>query len=100
MVYIFNAIRNILLVDIKKSKQNVTVAYETYHSPCVYQPTLTRNEINGIVIKEGAFYHKLYIAYFNDVISIRKLSKESGLGVQTIFQGLKHIKTVLKKHYE
>ena len=95
MVYIFTMIRNIIAT--KKKKASRTVYVEQYFNEGqIEQPGTLIKEVDVVLQKEGAFYHKLYVAYFNDKISMRKLAKETNIGTQTIYQGIKHIKTKLK----
>lgn len=96
MVYIFNMIHN-RAYDIRNKTKNIVYVDTYFNEGVTEQPSLLPAEANDILIKEGAFYHKLYIAYFNDKISIRKLSVKTGIGTQTIFQGIRHIKNKLKE---
>ena len=96
MVYIFKMIGNAVKDRYKSEKRMVYVDNYFDEGGCIEQPSTLPGEVDRILQKEGRFYHRLYIAYFNDKISIRKLSKETGVGTQTIFQGIKYIKTKLR----
>jgi len=99
MVYIFAMIRNAVVDGNKSKKRREKVASNVRHygKHTSEQPTLLLLDVDKLLQKEGAFYHKLYDAYFNDKISMRKLSSATGIGVQTIYQGVKHIRTKLKR---
>ena len=98
MVYVFTMIRN-AITDVAKYQAKKTKAIPVirhYAKMTTEQPTLMLKDVDKVLRKEGAFYHKLYDAYFNDKISMRKLSKETGISVQTIYQGVKHIRVKFK----
>jgi hypothetical protein len=95
MVYIFNAIRNTIYTKKKKAKK-MQYVWAYANEGMSEQPGMLLGEVNEMLQNEGAFFHKLYISYFNDKISIRKLSKETGIGTNTIFQGITFIKNKIK----
>jgi len=94
MVYIFNAIRN--MVYNIKNKTNRSVCIDDIIPMSTHEPSLVDIEVQEQLLDMGRYYHSLYDAYFNDNISMRKLAQETSISLTTIFYDLKYIKGKLK----
>lgn len=95
-VYVFNAIRN-MAVNIQK-KSNRMICSDNIIGGHTDAFTLHEMEVEErlLAMDDKRYYHKLYHVYFKDDISMRELSKRSGISVTTIFYSVQHIREQLK----
>ena len=93
MVYLFNTVRN--MVYNKKRHTNRIYCIDDFE-PEIHPHSMIETEVNNKLNDMGAYYHSLYDAYFNDIISMRELAKRSKISLTTIFYGVKHLKDELK----
>ena len=98
MVYLFNSIRNRVYNQKRYSNKFICIADISPMESHAH--SLAQSEIDDQLVKMGSYYHKLYHAYFNDNISMRKLAEETNISLTTIYYGLRHIKNTLKPIFE
>lgn len=91
-VYLFNAIRNIVLNKLRHSKRNVHIEKDSV----VHEFTIQQEEVQEHLKTLDPFCRKLYSAYMQDTISMRELSRKTNISVTTIFYGVKNIRETLK----
>ncbi len=92
-VYIFNAIRNMILNKKRYSDRNVRIEKDAV----IPEFTIQQSEIKEHLSMMDIFSQQLYDAYMTDNISMRELSKRTNISVTTIFYGVKNIRENLKE---
>jgi len=92
MVYLFNMVRNI---TISVHRKRIETQELTAHDISISDDFDKRErlaEVKEILSTMPPFYRMLYEAYYNDDISLRKLSKETNVSLTTLYYAIKYIK--------